>query len=105
MIATNCKLLLEPYKSDGAIKQTVKSGFATTKQKSSLVGLKLMANGSLYHRNGDVQANMEKGDVVYFKEEDLHTQAWAKTIFNSEEIEGPFIIAEASLAVMVKSAN
>jgi len=105
MISANSKLLLEPYKGDGAVKATVNKGFATTKQKSTLVGLKAVIKGAVYSRTGDVIAVLNIGDLAFFKEEDLHTQAWAKTIFNCEAVEVPFIIAESSSVVMVKHAS
>lgn len=105
MKAINSKLLLEPYVSDGAIKANVNKGFATVKQKSTLVPLKAIVAGTLYHRDGSVMQEIEPGDSVFFKEEDLHNHPWAKTVFTAESLDTKFIIAEASLAVMVKSAT
>lgn len=105
MKSINNKLLLEPYVSDGAIKASVNKGFATVKQKSTLVPLRVIATGYLYHRNGDVLQQVNPGDLVFFKEEDLHTQSWAKTTFDAEGIKEKFIIADSSLAIMVKDGS
>jgi hypothetical protein len=105
MKSVNNKLLLEPYVSDGAIKTSVNKGFATVKQKSSLIPLKALAEGYIYHKNGDVLQEVKVGDLVYFKEEDLHTQSWAKTTFSTEGSSDKFIIADSSLVVMVKDGS
>lgn len=105
MKSANSKLLLEPYKSDGAIKTQINKGFATTKQKSTLVGLRAIVEGTIYNRDGSVMTTVSPGDFVFFKEEDLHTQSWSKTVFNCEAVEEPFIIAESTAAIMVKNGN
>lgn len=102
MTTTNGKILVEPYVSDGAIQSSIKGGFATVKQKSTLVGLKAVTNGTIYYRNSDAAEYVERGDVVYFKEEDLHNGPWAKTVFDCEDIKDKFIVAESSMVVMVK---
>lgn len=105
MRSINSKLLLEPYESDGSIQTTISNGFATVKQKSTLVPLKAVADGYLYHRDGSVLKNVSKGDLVYFKEEDLHSQSWAKTLFTAQGSGVQFIIAESSLVIMVQDGS
>lgn len=100
MKSINGKLLLEPYVSDGSIKADVRKGVAFVKQKSSLVGLKAVFSSTWTDRNGQVQS-IEPGTVVFFKEEDLHSQGWSKTLFNIDGMEKKFIIADANSAVMV----
>lgn len=101
MKSCNNNLVLEPYKGSNKIETTgVSTGFATVKQKSNLIGLKSLANGIIVGVGG-VQENVEKGQTVYFEEEQLHAGGWAKKTYTCEGIEGGFILAPGNLAVMV----
>lgn len=99
----NGKIALEPYVSSGGIKSTGESaGFARVKQKSSLVGLKALSHAKVRDRNGNEETVIHPGDLVYFKEEDLHSSPWAKNLFDCDIIDSKFIVAELAFAVMVK---
>lgn len=100
MISVNNKLMLEPYKSKGKIEARVNSGFATIKQKDTLIGLKLLADGKL--AIGKDMVDVKKGQVVFFPEEILHSHDWSKKTFNLEGSDEKFIIAEAIHAVAVQ---
>lgn len=95
VVSFNNRFLLEPYKGDRALKANVSSGFAIVQQKVSVVGLTLLADAvvSLY---GKEVETLEKGSKVYIKEELLFTQPWAQKVYESDAIEGKFIIVEAS---------
>jgi hypothetical protein len=88
----NHNILVEPYLTDGAIRANVKSGFSTIAQKSNLVGLKVIVGGS----------GAQSGWIAYFKEEDLHTQPWSKTVFSCKDVGEPFMIADSRKIVMIK---
>ncbi len=100
MIGGLNKLLVEPYTGNGKPEAEVKSGFATVKQRSSLVGLKLLADAVVTH--GSVTTTYAKGSVAYFKETDLATIHWTKTRMTCDAIEGEFVIAEYSNVVAIK---
>lgn len=100
MIAVNNKLILEPYKSKGKVEAQVTSGFASIKQKSTLIGLKLLADGKV--SIGKDMVDVKKGQMVFFPEEILHSHEWSKKTFNLEGSEEKFIIAEAIHVVAVK---
>ena len=100
MIAVNNKLILEPYKGKGKVEAQVTSGFASIKQKSTLIGLKLLADGKL--TIGKDMVDVKRGQVVFFPEEVLHAHEWSKKTFNLEGSEEKFIIAEAIHAVAVQ---
>jgi hypothetical protein len=100
MISINSKLILEPYKGKGKAEAEVKSGFASIKQKSTLVGLKLLADGRV--TIGKDMVDVKKGQVVFFPEEVLHIHDWSKKTYNLEGGEERFIIAEAVHAVAVE---
>lgn len=100
MITVNNKLILEPYKGKGKIEAQVNSGFASIKQKSTLIGLKLLADGKV--SIGKDMVDVKKGQTIFFPEEILHAHDWSKKTFNLEGSEEKFIIAEAVYAVAVK---
>lgn len=100
MISVNNKLMLTPYTGVNKIEASVKSGFATIKQKSSLIGLTLVADGMV--STGKEMKLVAKGQVVYFSEEVLHASDWAKKTFKIDGSEDSFILAEASYVVAVK---
>lgn len=100
MIAVNNKLILEPYKGKNKIEAQVSSGFATVKQKSTLIGLKLLADGIVMVGKDTMSVN--KGQTVFFPEEILYAHDWSKKTFNLEGSEEKFIIAEALHAVAVE---
>ncbi len=100
MISVNSKLILEPYKDSGKIEARVTSGYATIKQKSTLIGLKLLADGKL--SIGKDMIEVKKGQVVFFPEDVLHASDWAKKQFNLDGSEEKVILGEASYAVAVK---
>lgn len=100
MISVNNKLILEPYKSTGKAEAKASTGFATIKQKDTLVGLKLLADGKL--TIGKDMIEVKKGQTVFFSEEILHAADWAKKQFNLDGSADKFILAEASYAVAVE---
>lgn len=100
MITVNNKLILEPYKSKGKIEAQVSSGFASIKQKSTLVGLKLLADGKVMI--GKDAMDVKKGQTVFFPEEILHAHDWSKKTFNLEGSEEKFIVAESIYVVAVQ---
>lgn len=86
----NGRFIVESYKEDRALKATVQNGFAMVSQKVTLKGLKLLADV----QNAAGQWIAYKGDVAYIKESSLQSQPWAKATFNSEGIDGEFIIVD-----------
>jgi hypothetical protein len=99
MISVNNKLILEPYAGSKKIEGVIKSGFATIKQKSTLVGLKLKADGVV--TIGKDQMTVKKGQTVYYLEEVLHAVDWSTKIYNLDGFEDKFILGEAHQAVAV----
>mgnify|MGYP001339466927 CR=1 FL=1 len=104
MRSVNNKLLLTPYASKGKIEANIKSGFATVKQKDTLVGLVAVADGQVLLGQNNLVV-VKKGDTVFFPEEILHSHDWAKKTFNLEGSTERFIIAESVHAVAVKHAD
>lgn len=100
MISVNNKLVLEPYKGSKKIEGVVKSGFATIKQKSTLVGLTLLADGKV--AIGKEQMDVKKGMKVYYLEEVLHAADWSTKVYNLDNSTESFILGEAHQAVAVE---
>lgn len=104
MVSINRKIMVEPYRGSNKLKAEIKGGFATVKQKSSLIGLKTKMDANIKTIDGTELA-IGSGHTVFFKEEDLHTQSWAKQTFTAEGIEGEFIMADSAAIVMVSDGS
>ena len=88
MISLNNKLLLKPYTGEKKARANISGGFATISQKTTLVGLVLMAD---FEMTSGVK--LEKGSKVYFSEEVLYANDWSKTLHECDGIDGKFILA------------
>lgn len=93
MISYN-KFIVEPYKTDRSLRAEVKSGFATISQKVKVIGLKLLCDAQITTNNS--YNTLPKGATIYVREEVLHNQQFAKTLLESDGIEGQFMIVDAS---------
>ena len=93
--SVNNKIIVEPYKKT-EMKSEVKNGFASIAQKNHLKGLKVLVNTEL--ASG---LSINAGDTVYVREETLHTAQWATKTFESDAVEGPFMIMDTAHIEMV----
>ncbi len=101
MISANNKLIVEPYKGSGKIEGKVSTGYGTIQQKTTLVGLKLMADGKVpVGKEGVLE--VKKGQKVFFLEEILHAMDWSKKQYNLAGSEEKFMLAESSYVVAVE---
>ena len=96
----NNKLILEPYTGKREINAKKQKGWETVDQKTNLVGLKALVDGTISNQDRLVKIN--KGDVVFFPEELLYSQPWSKKELTAPFIDKPFIIAEGVYAVCVE---
>lgn len=96
MISVNNKILLQPYEGSNKIEANVSSGFATIKQKSSLIGLKLLVDAEI---DGKL---IKKNSTVLIEEVVLSTSPWAKKTYECSEIKERFIIADKAFVIAVK---
>ena len=99
MMSLNNKLLLKPYTGDRKVKATVSGGFATVTQKSTLVGLELVAD--FQYNTPHHSERVEKGSIVYFQEEILYSSEWARKTYECNSIEEKFIIADIGSVICV----
>lgn len=100
MMSVNNKLMLEPYTGVNKIQGVgEKTGFVTVKQKSTLVGLKLMADGKV--PIGKDMIEVKKGQTAYFTEEMLHASDWSKKVFTIEGKDDKFILGESLHVVAI----
>lgn len=98
------KLLLTPYTGERKIEAEVKSGFASVKQRSTLIALTLVADAIVSY--GRENISLKKGDKVLFEEKMLATNKWSKHTYNSPDIsEKDFIIADFPQAVAIKKMD
>lgn len=98
MYTLNDKLLVEPYKLGQGLKPEIRNGLAVVEQKVNLVGLKLLADAKL--NSGEI---LEKGAVIYFREEDLCNKmsVWAQRQMKSDFTEDKFLIADKKDVVAI----
>ncbi len=87
-VSINDRVIVEAYQKED-LKAEIKNGFAMTSQKISLKGLRLLMDAKL--NDGTI---IQKGYKAYFKENDLHSQPWAKSIFKSDFFEGNCMIID-----------
>ncbi len=100
--ALNNRFILEPYKGDRTLKSSSSNGFAIVQQKVSVVGLTVLADALINH--GTPHGQMyPKGSKAYIKEEALFTQPWAQKAYESDAIEGKFIIVDSAHVEFVVS--
>lgn len=93
----NNVILLEPYTGKRKIEATVSKGLATVKQRSAVVGLKVLA---------DVRVSdnytIKKGSIAYINEDFLYANN--QKPMESEAIEGPFIAFSLSQVLFVNES-
>lgn len=95
----NNRVLVEPYKKT-ELKAEIRSGMAMVSQKVTLKGLKLMADANLNIQG--CYEHLTAGDVVYFKEDQLHMHPSVKDVLTADCIAGPFIVLDAGLIQLVQ---
>ena len=99
-MTVNNKLMLEPYKGAKKI-EGQGTGFSTIKQKSTLIGLKVLADGKV-PLGREQFLEVKKGQTVYFAEEILFAHEWSKKTYNLENKEDEkFILGEALHVVAI----
>ncbi len=89
----NNRLVLEPYLK-GGLTTTENKGFAMVSQKVAVKGLRVLMDAELNVGNKQTYRPVHKGDMVYIKEELLHTSPWAAKVLECDAIEGKFIIVD-----------
>ena len=100
LLPVNGKIMCEPPESN-QIKVSIKAGFAQVVQKTSLVGLKVIAGNTCTCKPGPGIPYVSEGDFVYVRGEAITNHQWAREAFN---IEGypPFILVPVDAVMAVK---
>lgn len=98
IIPANDTVMCEPPDST-QVKVSLKKGFATVVQKTSLTGLKVIeGNLGASPRGGVVIGG---GDVVYVRGEAITNHQWAKEVFTIED-GPPFVLVPLNCVMVVK---
>lgn len=97
LLALNNHLILEKYKTDGSIQTEIRNGFAFTKQKTAVKGLRVLVATELDGRQ------IPKGATAYIREEDLHNKEWAKKILSCDAISEEFIVVDMKDILFIKA--
>jgi hypothetical protein len=104
LVSLNNKFIVEPYKGDRTLKANSATGFAIVQQKVSVVGLTLLMD-SVVQVGKTEHDTLPKGSKIYIREELLFTQPWAKNVYESEAVEGKFIMVDAIHVEFVSIEN
>lgn len=96
----NRKIVCEPYKGSTGLKSKVTRGVAVVQQKTEVVGLKVLRDAKI-----DDSLELSAGDVVFIKEETLHTIKQYQYPLECEAIEEPFVIVDFGHVDFVKVNN
>lgn len=96
MISFNRKIVCEPYVSKGAIESEIKKGMAFVKQKSKVIGLKILMEAKI-----DEKTTLPKGFLVYILEEVLHTQTNYQKPLTCDAIKEPFVLVDFGHVIFV----
>jgi hypothetical protein len=89
MKSFNRRLVCEPYTSKGAATSEVKRGMAFIKQKSAVIGLKVLMDAQI-----DDTIIIKKGQSVYILEEVLHNQTAYQKPLTSDALKEPFVLVD-----------
>lgn len=89
MISFNRKIVCEPYVSKGAIQSEVKQGMSFIKQKSAVIGMKVLMDARI-----DDSIEIKAGSLVYILEETLHNQAAYQKPLSSTGVKEPFVLID-----------
>lgn len=90
MRSYNDWVIVEPYKGAKKLETKVTSGFATIKQKSTLIGLTVLVDNVYF----------KKGEKVYFTEEELTSSSWSRKELECDAIDGKFIMAPKTSVIV-----
>lgn len=101
MRSYNNHLILKPYGGAKKIEANISSGFATIKQKTTLIGLEALVDCTIVSASA-TQYEIKKGQKVYFQEESLYASEWSKKKYTSDALDDEFIIAPGNFVVLVK---
>jgi hypothetical protein len=97
MKSVNGKIICAPYTGTKALKSETKSGFSTVKQRTEVVGLKVLLDSKLPDGT-----EIKAGQTAYFTEESLVVHQWPYHHMSCTDIQGQFVIAPAELVLCVK---
>jgi hypothetical protein len=102
--ALNGNLILKPYTKTRELETTqAATGFAMTKQKVGIESLELLFDSLV--QIGNNTKWIGKGTKVYFKEETLYSQAWARKVFESEAFLKVLSLAKLTMFSLLKKTR
>ena len=98
----NNNLVLKPYTKTRELETTqAATGFAMTKNKVGMESLELLVD-AIVNLGYDSQRHLAAGSKIFFKEETLYVQPWARKVFESEQFPEGFIIADLKDVVFIE---
>ncbi len=100
MISVNNKVILEPYKGKRKIEASVKSGFASVKQKNTIIGLKMLAEAHIVEDG--TSRTIPAGCIAYISEETMFTNKIYQKQYECHYFDEKFIIVDFSIISFIK---
>lgn len=102
-MSMNNNLILTPYSKTRQLEEKqIATGFVGTSQKVSIEPLELLVDTNVILGHNKTEL-LKAGSKIYFKESTLFTQKWPREVYQSDEIEGGFIIGNVADIVYVES--
>ena len=97
----NTEIAVEQYKpADEGVKKG-KSSFLAVHQRRKLYALKAIASANVMISG--IETKIQKGDLVFFKQESLESASWSMILFSSPNIDEQFVLAPANAIVAVQA--
>lgn len=93
----NRKIVCEPYKAKAGLKSKINRGVAVVQQKTEVIGLKVLIDAKV-----DNELQLKTGDIIYVKEETLHTVKSYQNALECPDIKEPFVIVDFGHVDFVK---
>lgn len=96
-VSVNGKIVCKPYGGTRKIEAQVKSGFASVKQKNTLVGLEVLVDAYI---NEDI--TIDAGSKVYISEELLFNYMSVNKPLESDAVKESFVLIDFGHIVLIK---
>lgn len=93
----NKQIICEPYRGSTGIKSKISSGVAVIQQKVGVIGLKVLQDAVI-----DTETTLKAGDIVYIREEILHTNKPYSQALECKDIKVPFALINFAHVAFVK---
>ena len=96
----NNQIICEPYGGSKGLKSKITSGVAVVQQKTGVIGLRVLRDAYLFDNGVNPQIN--KGDIVYLREDVLHVNQNYSQPLECDSISEKFVLINFAHVAFVK---